>query len=50
MDEVIVVESLDISVAKLPLLAAVRQKQRAVNTTVSNTDGRYFNKICLKIQ
>jgi hypothetical protein len=50
MVDATVVESLNKSVAKLPLLAAVRPKQRAVNTTVSNTDGRYFNKICLKIQ
>ena len=45
-----VVESLDHRVAKLPLLAAVRPKQRLRNTMASSVAGRYFNKKCLKIQ
>jgi hypothetical protein len=50
MGETNVVVSLDRNMPKLLLLAAVRPKQKHMNTMASNTDGRYFNKICLKIQ
>jgi hypothetical protein len=50
MGEYRVVVSLDHSVLKLLLPAAVRPKQKLKNTMASNTDGRYFNTKCLKIQ
>ena len=48
-DDISVV-SLGHSATKLSLLAAVRPKQRDVNTTARSTDGINFNKKCLKIQ